>query len=227
PVTRTAVAIVIRAVRFMALHTTVKSRRATTFLAGSAWRSIVRERTKSPGFQVKTAFRPKTASALGLLALAAAAGDLGGSGCRGDTPRARAGARPPLPAAEGLPPARRALQVVGGRDRIVDADLARERGLTLVDLSDGWAPAIFADGVAPDGAPLPNRYRAIFTGLAGNRTDGDGQALSPGEQNYLELYGIPATLSVLRERFLADAARDAAGCDPTFDTARLLAVDAI
>jgi len=116
------------------------------------------------------------------------------------------------------------MQVVAGRDLIVDADVARQRGLTLVDLSDGWAPGIFADGVAADGTPLPNRYRAIFTGLASNRTDGDGQPLSPGEQNYLELYGIPPTLSVLRERFLADAAH---GCDPTFDTAKLLAVDAI
>ena len=105
----------------------------------------------------------------------------------------------------GLPPERRALQVVDGQDRIVDADVARARGLTLVDLSDGWAPRIFADGVAADGAVLPNRYRTVFVGLANNKTDGDGQPLSPGEQNYLELYGIPPTLSVLRERFLADA----------------------
>ncbi len=109
-----------------------------------------------------------------------------------------------LPPAAGLPPERRALQVVDGQDRIVDADVARARGLTLVDLSDGWAPRIFADGAA-DGAVLPNRYRTIFVGLAGNKTDGDGQPLSPGEQNYLELYGIPPTLSVLRERFLSDA----------------------
>ena len=129
-----------------------------------------------------------------------------------------------LPAATGLPPERRALQVVDGRDRIVDADEARARGLTLVDLSDGWAPRIFADGTAADGAALPNRYRSIFVGLAGNKTDGDGQPLSPGEQNYLELYGIPPTLSVLRERFLADAAR---ACDPTFDVSKLLAVDSI
>ena len=129
-----------------------------------------------------------------------------------------------LPPAEGLPLERRALQVVGGQDRIVDADLARARGLTLVDLSDDWAPRIFADGVAADGAPLPNRYRAVFVGLAGNRTDGDGQPLSPGEQNYLELYGVPPTLTVLRDRFLADAGRT---CDPTFDMMRLLAVDEI
>jgi hypothetical protein len=145
------------------------------------------------------------------------------------TPVARAPRKwPPdpdaLPPAADLPPERRALQVVAGQDRVVDADLARQRGLTLVDLSDGWAPAIFADGVAADGAPLPNRYRAIFTGLAGNKTDGDGQPLSPGEQNYLELYGIPPTLSVLRDRFLADADRR---CDPTFDAGKLLAVDSI
>ncbi len=62
-----------------------------------------------------------------------------------------------LPPAPSLPIERRALQVVDGEDRIVDADLARARGLTLVDLSDGWAPRIFADGLAPDGAPLANR----------------------------------------------------------------------
>ena len=135
-----------------------------------------------------------------------------------------------LPQAIDLPLARRALQVLWGRqerdriDRIVDGDEARARGLTLVDLSDGWAPNIFDDGVAADRAVLPNRYRAIFTGLASNRSDGDGQPLSPGEQNFLELYGIPPTLSVLRERFVADAQRT---CDPTFDTNKMLAVDAI
>jgi hypothetical protein len=130
----------------------------------------------------------------------------------------------PLPPAGALPPERRALQVVAGRDRIVDADVARARGLTLVDLSDGWSPGIFADGTAPDGAVLPNRYRAIFVGLAADKTDGDGQPLLPGEKNYLELYGIPPSLSVLRERLLADAAR---ACDPTFDTTKLSAVDSI
>jgi hypothetical protein len=129
-----------------------------------------------------------------------------------------------LPAAAGLPPERRALQVVAGEERVVDADVARARGLTLVDLGDDWAPALFDDGGGPGGAALPNRYRAIFTGLAGDRTDGDGQALESGDKNYLELFGVPPTLGVLRARFLADAART---CDPTFDTAKLLAVDEI
>src|SRR3982751_6271803 len=83
-----------------------------------------------------------------------------------------------LPPATGLPPERRALQVVDGQDRIVDADVAREDGLTLVDLSDGWAPRIFADGAGAQ--PMPNHYRTVFLGLANNKTDGDGQPLSAG-----------------------------------------------
>jgi hypothetical protein len=130
----------------------------------------------------------------------------------------------PLPPAPGVPPERRAIQVVGGQERVVDATAALERGLTIVDLGDSWAPALFDDGVGPNKTVLPDRYRAVFTGLASNRTDGDGQPLEAGAKNYLELYGVPPTLGVLRERFLADAART---CDPTFDTTKLLAVDEI
>ncbi len=139
-------------------------------------------------------------------------------------------AKPPEPdldaldEAKGLPPERRAIQTVAGQERVVDAEQARKRGLTLVDLSDEWAPIIFHDAKAADGALLPNRYRSVFLGLANDRSDGDGRALPPGAKNYLELYGIPPSLSVLRERFLADAERT---CEGTVDNARLLAVDSI
>lgn len=129
-----------------------------------------------------------------------------------------------LEEAKGLPPERRALQVVAGQERVVDAEQAKKRGLTLVDLSDDWAPYIFQDGKAADGAILPNRYRSVFVGLANDHSDGDGRALPPGGKNYLELYGIPPALSVVRERFLADAERK---CEGTVDNARLLAVDGI
>jgi hypothetical protein len=129
-----------------------------------------------------------------------------------------------LPPAADLPPERRAVQVVHGTERVVDAEQARGRGLTLVDLSDGWAPAIFQDGTAADGSPLPNRYRPIYDGLASDRTDGDGQPLRPGERNFLELYGIPPSLSALHGRFLADGDRP---CFAQVDTARLLAVPSI
>ena len=127
-------------------------------------------------------------------------------------------------ASSNLAPERRAIQVVAGRERVVDADVARAKGLTLVNLSDDFAPYIFQDGKAADGAPLPNHYRAVFVGLANDRTDGDGDPLPPGQRNYLELYGVPPSLSVMRRRFVEDAART---CERTVDTAKLLAVDSI
>lgn len=130
-----------------------------------------------------------------------------------------------LPQATGLPPQGRAIQVVHGVERTVDAEAAKAHGLTVVDLADDWAPYLFQDGRATDGALLSNRYRAVFTGLANDRSDGDGQALPPGEKNYLELYGIPPALSVLRERFVRDAARG--GCDAAVDRAKLLGVEMI
>lgn len=173
----------------------------------------------------------RTARALGLLALAIAAPD-----CKRTVPpphRAPAAPSPPappppdldaLPDAKDLPPERRAIQVVHGVERTVDAELARQKGLTLVDLSDGWAPRILDDAAAPDGSILPDRYRPVFVGLANDRTDGDGQPLVAGQKNYLELYGVPPSLSVLRERFLADAART---CEKAVDLTKLAAVDSV
>jgi hypothetical protein len=166
-------------------------------------------------------------TALGALACREKAGEPRPS----SAPKAARPAPPPkpdpdaLPPAAGLPPERRALQVVHGQDRVVDAEVARARGLTLVDLSDEWAPYIFQDVETPDGGVLSNRYRAIFVGLANDHSDGDGQPLRTGERNFLELYGIPPSLSVLRERFVSDAARTT--CEATVDTTKMLAVDSI
>ncbi len=71
---------------------------------------------------------------------------------------------------------------------------------------------------------LTNPYRSVYTGLASDRTDGDGQPLAAGERNYLELYGIPPTLSVLRRRFVEDARL---ACASAFDPAKLLGVDEV
>jgi hypothetical protein len=122
-----------------------------------------------------------------------------------------------------LPAERRAVQVVDGKERTVDVEAAHAAGLTLVNLSDDWAPIIFADGAGGNGAVLPNRYRAVFVGLANDQTDGDGQPLSAGDKNYLELLGIPPSLSVLRARIRADAPRTCGDVD----TVKLLAVDEI
>jgi len=139
-------------------------------------------------------------------------------------PRATLAAADTLPAASDLAPERRAIQVVAGAERTVDVETARARGLTVVDLSDAWVPSVLDDHPGPKGTVLTNPYHAIYTGLASDRSDGDGQPLAPGERNYLELYGIPPSLSVLRRRFLEDARRD---CSEAFDPEKLLAVDEI
>ncbi|HVR60596.1 MAG TPA: hypothetical protein VMU50_01790, partial [Polyangia bacterium] len=110
-----------------------------------------------------------------------------------------------LKAREDLPPEKRALVIVDGQERWVDAAAIASAGYTLVDLRDDWTPFIFAEQMTPDGQPLPNRYRRIFIGLANDQLDNDGEPLPPGEKNYLELYGIPPSLSVLRARFVGDA----------------------
>jgi hypothetical protein len=91
-----------------------------------------------------------------------------------------------------------------GEERWIDAEAAEAAGYTLVDLSDEWTPYIFAEQTGPDGEPLPNRYRRIFLGLANDQLDEDGEPLPPGSKNYLELYGIFPSMSVLRARFIDD-----------------------
>jgi hypothetical protein len=113
-----------------------------------------------------------------------------------------------------LPPDRRALLIVGpagqgqggqgAEERWIDADAAEGAGYTLLDLSDDWTPFIFEEQTGADGQPLQNRYRRIFLGLANDQLDEDGEPLEPGAKNYLELYGIPPAVSVLRARFIQD-----------------------
>ena len=119
---------------------------------------------------------------------------------------------------------RRAIVVVGGEERVMDATEAQKQGFTLVSLRDDWTPYIFQEIPGPDGKPLPNRYRTIFLGMANDQSDGDGQPLvqppdksgkkkqkapegppGPPPHNYMEVYGVPPTLSVIRQRFLEDA----------------------
>jgi hypothetical protein len=95
---------------------------------------------------------------------------------------------------------------VDGQDRtgaVSTADLAGQ-GFTLLNLRNDWTPYIFAEFEDEEGKHLPNRYRPIYIGLANNRTDGDGREVPPGTQNYLELFGLPPSLGVVRARLLGD-----------------------
>jgi hypothetical protein len=121
------------------------------------------------------------------------------------------GAPAPAPApAEPEVPKQKALLIENGQETWIDAEKAVASGYTLVDLSDDWSPYIFATHYATTGEPLLNRYRRVFLGLANDQLDEDGQPLAPGTKNYLELYGIFPSLSVIRSRFVDDAAR---ACD--------------
>jgi hypothetical protein len=116
------------------------------------------------------------------------------------SPEGHVVATPPAPA-EAPQPQEQALVVENGQERFIDAAKAEADGYTLIDLSDDFTPYIFAEQVSAQGTPLPNRYRRVFIGLANDKLDEDGQPLQPGQKNYLELYGIFPSFSVLRARF--------------------------
>jgi hypothetical protein len=123
-------------------------------------------------------------------------------------------APPPQPPAaaqpEVLPPGNRVLVMDNGKESWLSPEQASAGGYTVIDLSDDWTPYLFGEHHGPDGNVLPNRYRRVFVGLGNDQLDDDGQPLPPGGKNYLELYGVFPSLSVLRARFVEDAAR---ACD--------------
>jgi hypothetical protein len=126
-----------------------------------------------------------------------------------------------------IPEERRVLLLeggAGGTERWIEEADALAAGYTLVDLSDDWTPFIFAPQRTSAGVPLPNRYRRVFIGLANDQLDEDGRPLAAGEKNYLELYGIFPSLSVLRARFIEDGERS---CHDTTTAAALVAAETV
>jgi hypothetical protein len=78
---------------------------------------------------------------------------------------------------------------------------AEKKNLSLIDLRDDFVPMIFSERSEGKEDYSKNNYREIYLNLAQDKTDEDGQALKKGEHNYLELFGIPPTMTVLGERF--------------------------
>ncbi len=140
-------------------------------------------------------------------------------------PVARKPARPPIPARPSLPP------LAAGETYAYDHEIARKMtveaaraaGLLDVDLSDGWAPFILQDGPGEDSKP--NGYRQTFVGLANERLNPDGQPPGPGDttRNYLEVFGIPPSLSVLAARAGEDTAPAREDCFDAVDHDGVLA----
>ncbi len=127
--------------------------------------------------------------------------------------------RPPIPARAALP------ALAAGETYAYDRGVARKltvagaraAGLLDVDLGDGWAPYILQDGGGEGDAAKPNDYRATFVALANDKLSADGQSTSAGDDNFLEVFGIPPTLSVLAARIEADVAPAREACADAVD----------
>ena len=137
-------------------------------------------------------------------------GLLAGAGCHRRQPTTAPAppvAKAPAKPARAAIPARKPVEALAagetyiyenGTARREKIEAARAAGYLDVDLSDGWAPFILQDGDGPDAKP--NAYRETFAKLANEELDADGDPPRPGEHNYLEVFGIPPTLSVLAAR---------------------------
>ena len=126
-------------------------------------------------------------------------------------------ARPPIPKLAAVPAlgAGETWAYDRGVARKMTLEAARAAGLLDVDLGDAWAPFILQDGEGD--AAKPNDYRERFVALAGDRLTADGQSTSAGDDNFLEVFGIPPTLSVLAARVEADVAPAREACFDAVD----------
>jgi hypothetical protein len=92
-----------------------------------------------------------------------------------------------------------------GQCKNIEKEKATEKNYFFIDFGDNWVPYLFTEQSSPGETKQKNNYRSTFLALAQNRTTEDSKKLKKGQNNYLELYGIPPTLSVLQKRFLNDA----------------------
>jgi hypothetical protein len=83
----------------------------------------------------------------------------------------------------------------------VDAVKADEAGHLLLDLGEEWTPYILTEATAPDGLGQTSEYRSTYLALARGEFPDDRHGYRAEKDQYLELYGILPTLSLLRERF--------------------------
>ena len=121
----------------------------------------------------------------------------------GDSKRAR---RLPNPVADSGQDAAELQQAVafwdGGRsERQVEGADPDPRRYLLLDLGEEWTPYILTEASSPDEEPKPNQYRATYLALARGEFPDDRHGYRAEKDQYLELYGILPTLTLLRERF--------------------------
>jgi len=140
----------------------------------------------------------------------------------GDSKRSK---RLPKPVAEAAPESMEAPVAFwsGGKsERQVDAAKASEQGNLLLDLGEDWTPYILTEASSPEEEPKRSEYRATYLALARGEFPDDRHGYRAEKDQYLELYGILPTLSLLRERFSEVRALE---CADTLDLETLRAFD--
>jgi hypothetical protein len=106
----------------------------------------------------------------------------------------------------------------GATARDIDAATAREEGYVVIDLGEAWTPYLFTERGTAEEAVVPNDYRATYLALARGEFPDDHHGERAASDRYLELFGIPPTLGLLRARF--QHTRDLA-CVSELDTSPL------
>jgi len=87
-----------------------------------------------------------------------------------------------------------------GRRYALPQTEAERQGFTILNLGDDWTPVLLTERSPGETEAKPLPYRKRYLDLANDRTDRKGRKLRRGHSNYLELYGIPPTPSVIRRR---------------------------
>ncbi|MCA9536033.1 MAG: hypothetical protein KC593_20240 [Myxococcales bacterium] len=88
----------------------------------------------------------------------------------------------------------------GSKGEPVERAQATREGLLLLDLGDDWTPYLFTEVSEEGEQPVPNAYRATYLALARGEYPDDHHGRRARRDKYLELYGIPPTLGLLRRR---------------------------
>ena len=83
----------------------------------------------------------------------------------------------------------------------VDAAKADEDGHLLLDLGEEWTPYILTEAPSADELGQTSEYRSTYLALARGEFPKDRHGYRAEKDQYLELYGILPTLTLLRKRF--------------------------
>ena len=107
---------------------------------------------------------------------------------------------PPPPPKPEIPPLQRILVVKDGIEQYISEKDALAQGYDIINFRDQWTPYIFKTQNSPEGEQLEHSYREIFVNLANDTGNNEGQPIEDGEFNFLEVFGIPPSMSVIWER---------------------------